>query len=111
MDSPQSLSLDRADFAREVAAHERPALLGFSAAWCTPCRPMAGVFTNLTRAFGKRVLISTVDIDVEPELAEQLGVGSVPTLIFFRAGKEIKRQLHHSNEAELEREIVQLLLS
>ncbi len=111
MSSLHSLVLDRATFSREIFDSGRPAVVGFSAEWCTPCRSMSAVFTNLSRAFSDRVLIGMVDIDEEPELVEQLSVGSVPTLLFFEAGFEVKRILRTPNEAELELLIEQVLLN
>ena len=110
MSLSQPPALNLADYQRQVRDAQRPALIGFRAEWCVPCRSMESVFANLMGVFGERVLIATVDIDDEPELAEQLGIGSVPTLVLFKDGLEVRRQLHLSNEADLEQLIEQHLL-
>jgi len=72
---------------------------------------MGATFLNLSRAAHPFVLFGVIDIDDEPELAEQLLVGSVPTLLFFDSGIEVKRILRTPKEAELEIMIEKLFSS
>lgn len=64
-------------------------ILRFSASWCQPCKMLAKNLENTDLG----VPIEVVDIDAAPELAEQYGIRSVPTLVYLKDGKEIGRQM------------------
>ena len=64
-------------------------ILRFSASWCQPCKMLAKNLENTDLG----VPIEVVDIDAAPELAEQYGIRSVPTLVYLKDGKEVGRQM------------------
>jgi thioredoxin 1 len=103
MSTSNPTALCSADFYRDVVEGKRPSMIGFTAVWCVPCRAMGVTLANLNRAMGERVLVTTIDIDDESILAEQLGIDSVPTLVFFQSGVEVKRLLHMPHAGQLER--------
>lgn len=66
-------------------------LMGFSARWCAPCKAQEPIIKNLVNKFKNRASIIEVDIDSNRDLAIKFMVQSIPTLIIFKDGKEIKR--------------------
>lgn len=71
-------------------------VLKFSATYCQPCKQLSQVLTNL----GKKV--EEVDIETNPELAEQYGIRAVPVLIAIDdSGEEISRQIGLKTPAAL----------
>ena len=66
-------------------------LIDFSASWCAPCKAQEPVIKNLVYKFKNRASIIEVDIDNNRDLATKFMVQSIPTLIIFKNGKEIKR--------------------
>ena len=68
-------------------------MVDFWADWCGPCKMLAPVIENLAGQYEGRALVGKVNVDEEPELAMRYGVMSIPTVIFFKDGKEIDRKV------------------
>jgi len=66
-------------------------LVDFWAAWCMPCRMVAPVLDELAKEFEGVVTVAKVDIDKESALAARYEVMSIPTVVLFQDGREIKR--------------------
>jgi thioredoxin 2 len=85
------LMLDEAGFRLHRDRGTLPLLVDFWAQWCGPCHAMAPAFDAAAAELSPGVRLAKVDIDASPQLAASLGIQSVPTLILFRHGKEMKR--------------------
>ena len=72
-------------------------LVDFYANWCGPCRLLAPVLNSVTND----IKVVKVDIDKYNELARENGVMSIPCLVMFDEGKEIKRNVGFIPEAKL----------
>ena len=66
-------------------------LVDFWAGWCMPCRMVAPVIEQLAKDYEGRVIIGKVDTDQERQLAERFEIMSIPTVILFENGREVKR--------------------
>ena len=68
-------------------------LVDFWAEWCGPCRMLGPVIEGLADEYEGRAVIGKVNVDEEGELAIRYGVMNIPTVIFFKDGKEIDRRV------------------
>ena len=68
-------------------------LVDFWATWCGPCRMQAPVLDELDEKLGSKVKVCKVDVDDHPDIAQRFGVFSIPTLVVFRDGKMIRKEV------------------
>ena len=68
-------------------------LVDFWATWCGPCRMQAPILDELDEQLGDKVKICKLDVDDEPAMAQRFGVFSIPTLMVFRNGDMISKEV------------------
>jgi len=66
-------------------------LVDFHANWCGPCRMLAPVLEQVAKELHGKAAIVKIDIDSEQKTAAHFQITSVPTMILFKEGKEVKR--------------------
>ena len=66
-------------------------LVDFWAAWCMPCKMMIPVLNEVAEEAGERVTIAKVNVDEQKATAARFGIRSIPTMILFHNGREVKR--------------------
>lgn len=81
------LELNKNNFVKEVIESEKPVLIDFWAAWCGPCRMLSPVVDQIAEERAGTLKVVKINIDDEPELAQQFGVMSIPTLVYMKNGK------------------------
>ncbi len=74
------------NFEDEVLASDQPVLVDFWAAWCGPCHQIAPIVEDLAEEFAGQAKIGKLDVDENPRAAQEYGVRSIPTLLFFKDG-------------------------
>jgi thioredoxin 1 len=77
-------------FAAEVLGSDIPVLVDFTADWCSPCRMIAPVLSQVAGEQSGRLKVVTLDVDSNPQTQAAYGVLSMPTLIVFRRGEPVK---------------------
>ncbi|MBQ8188663.1 MAG: thioredoxin [Lachnospiraceae bacterium] len=82
--------LSKENFNEQVLESKGFVLVDFWATWCAPCMMLAPFIEELA-AEESDIVIGKVDIDESQELAIQYRVASIPTLILFQDGQEVKR--------------------
>ena len=73
-----------------IKQSEKPVLLDFFADWCGPCRMVAPILEEIARE-NEQYLIAKVNVDEAPELAQQFGIVSIPTLIVMKGGEVVQQ--------------------
>ena len=68
-------------------------LVDFWATWCGPCRMQAPILDQLDTELGDKVKVCKLDVDDHPDIAARFGVFSIPTLIVFRDGQMISKEV------------------
>lgn len=94
------LKLTGENFEQEVMKSEQPVLIDFWATWCGPCQMIAPVVDKIAEEM-KSVKICKVNIDEQPELAQQFRVMSIPTLVVVKDGKVVNNSIGFQQKADI----------
>ena len=85
-------SIGALEFEREVLGAKKLTIVDFWAEWCGPCKMIAPLLDEVAVEMADKVKIVKVDVEAEPQLAQQFGIYNIPTLLFFKDGK-VKEQV------------------
>jgi len=88
-----ALEVTDATFDEVVLKSDKPVLVDFWAAWCGPCRMLAPVVEELSNDFGDKITIGKVDVDNNQKYAAQYGVRNIPTVLLFKNGEVVDKQV------------------
>jgi len=102
-DHKDILTLSEKNFQQQTKG--KVVLVDFWAAWCAPCRMMAPVLNDVADGLSGNQKVGKINIEQQQSLANQFKVRSIPTLILFRNGKEVKRFVGIKQKDFLIREI------
>lgn len=93
----------------ELLSSNKVVVADFWATWCGPCKAMGPSIDELSAEYEGRALIGKVDVEENNDLAEKYAIRSVPTIIFFKDGEMVDKQVGAVPKAVLESKIKNLL--
>ena len=88
---------------------QHPVLLDFSATWCAPCKALAPTIDAVASEYDGRLDVYQIDIDSAPQAANHFGISSVPTVIFFKCGKEVDRFIGNADLRSVKEKVDKVL--
>jgi thioredoxin 1 len=91
------------DFDKTVLGAGKPAFVDFWAPWCGPCRIIGPLVEELAPSYQGRAVITKMNVDDNPQVAQKYGVTSIPTLMMFKDGKLVDRVVGAMPKGELQK--------
>lgn len=99
------------NFKANVLENSLPVVLDFWAPWCPPCKMIEPVIDELAKEYSGKVAVGKVNTDENPQVAADLNVMSMPTVMFFKDGKPFKALIGAQGKHAYKQAIDELLIS
>jgi len=88
-----ALEITDANFEVEVLQSDKVVLVDFWAAWCGPCRMVGPIVEELAKEYEGKAVVGKVDVDNNPAVSSALGIRNIPTILIFKNGKQVDKQV------------------
>jgi len=87
-----------------------PAIIDFYATWCAPCKKLSPLLEDLAEKYKGKIIVYKVDVDAEQQLAQSMGIQSMPTLLFIPVNGQPQQSIGLVSSETLEKMINEILL-
>lgn len=98
-----------ANFKTEVLDSDKLSVIDFWAEWCGPCRMVGPVVEELAKEYEGQVIIGKMDVDENVETPNEYGIRNIPTILFFKDGKVVDKQIGATQKSVLAAKVQALL--
>ena len=101
-----ALEITEANFEEVVMKSDKPVLVDFWAEWCGPCRMVGPVVDELAGEYEGKAVVGKLNVDTEGAVAQQFGVRNIPTLLVFKNGEIVDKQVGATSKQVLAAKLV-----
>ena len=88
-----ALNVTDSNFEELIINSDKPAIVDFWAEWCGPCRMITPIITELADELEGKAIISKLNVDDNPEVCAKYGIRNIPTILFFKNGEVVDKQV------------------
>ena len=89
------------EYREKVTESQLPVLIDFFATWCGPCNMLSPLVEKLSEEYAGKITVFRVNVDDEPELANQFGINAIPALELIKNGENISENIGYINYDQL----------
>ena len=89
---------------------DKPAIIDFYADWCKPCKLVEEPLEELAKEYEGKIYVYEVNVDKHKDLAKEIGISSIPTIIFAPIGQDPQILMGAKSKEELKKYIDDILL-
>lgn len=88
-----AMTLTDGNFKETVLNSDKVSIVDFWAVWCGPCRMIAPSIEELAKEYEGKAVIGKLNVDENPQVSMEYGIRSIPTVLFFKNGKIVDKQV------------------
>ena len=94
---------------KEIINSGKPVVIDFWAEWCGPCRMVSPLVEELAKEYDGKVVIGKMDVDSNVDTPNEYGIRNIPTILFFKDGKLVDKQVGATQKSALTLKVEALL--
>jgi thioredoxin 1 len=88
-----ALEITDANFQETVLNSDKPVIVDFWAEWCGPCRMVGPIVEEIGHEYAGKAVVGKVNVDHNPGITAKFGIRNIPTLLFFKGGQVVDKQV------------------
>lgn len=88
-----ALEITDSNFDEIVMKADKPVILDLWAAWCGPCRLVGPIIEEIGKDYDGKAVVGKLDVDGNPQTTTRFGIRSIPTILFFKGGQVVDKQV------------------
>ncbi len=97
-----AIEITDSNFDEVVLKSDKPVLVDFWAEWCGPCRMVGPIVEELAKEYEGKAIVGKVNVDNNPKISMNYGIRNIPTLLIFKNGEIVDKQVGAVPKSALE---------
>jgi thioredoxin 1 len=88
-----AIEITDSNFEELVLKSDKPALVDFWAEWCGPCRMIGPIVEDISKEYEGKFVVGKLNVDENPDVCGKYGIRNIPTILFFKGGEVVDKQV------------------
>ena len=104
-----TIEVTDSNFDEIVLKSDKPVIVDFWAEWCGPCRIVGPIVSELAEEYQDNAVVTKLDVDSNPGISAKYGIRNIPTILFFKNGENVDKQVGAVPKSNIESKLQALL--